>query len=367
MSVQIGQKFREERKIRTDGNTVKNMPTETDPQATPQACAAYPQLRMRRLRSGNWIRSMVEETLIRVSDLIWPVFATEGRNLREPVPSMPGVERLSIDLLTEEIKKAEDLGIPAIAVFPVVPADKKTADAAEALNPDNLMCRAIAAIRKSSPEIGIIADVALDPYTLHGHDGLLENGKILNDETIEILCRQALVQARAGSDIIAPSDMMDGRIGRIRQSLDRNGFHDTMILSYAVKYASGFYGPFRDAVNSGSFLKGDKKTYQMNPANGDEALREAALDVAEGADMIMVKPGLPYLDIVFRIKKAFGVPTFSYQVSGEYAMMQAAAAQGWLDYETCLIETLLGFKRAGCNGILTYGALDAARFLRKMS
>lgn len=342
---------------------VKDTATKTSGQAHLPKSPAYPQLRMRRLRSTEWIRGMVEETHLRVSDLIWPVFATEGRNIREPVPSMPGVERLSIDLLTNEIKKAADLGIPAIAIFPVVPSEKKTTDAAEAFNPDNLICRAISAIKVSTPEIGIIADVALDPYTAHGHDGVLENGKILNDETIEVLCRQAFIQAKAGADIIAPSDMMDGRIGQIRQSLDQGGFQDTMILSYAAKYASCFYGPFRDAVNSGNFLKGDKKTYQMNPANGDEALREVALDIAEGADMIMIKPGLPYLDIITRVKATFGIPTFAYQVSGEYAMMQAAAAQGWLNYESSLLETLLCFKRAGCDGILTYGALDAARIL----
>jgi porphobilinogen synthase len=325
---------------------------------------AYPTTRLRRLRSSGWMREMVAEHKLGVQDLIWPVFVIDGHNIREPISSMPGVERLSIDQLLQEAKKAADAGIPAIALFPVVPAEKKTMDGAESYNADNLICRAISTLKSKVPQIGIITDVALDPYTTHGHDGLLIDGKIANDETIDTLMRQSEVQAAAGCDIIAPSDMMDGRIGKIRQHLDNKGFEDTAILSYAAKYASCFYGPFRDAVNSGGFLKGDKKTYQMNPANSDEALREAALDIAEGADMIMVKPGLPYLDIIHRIKSTFAMPTFAYHVSGEYAMLKAAADKGWLDYEAALLETLLSFKRAGCDGILTYGAVECAKILK---
>jgi porphobilinogen synthase len=326
---------------------------------------AYPQVRMRRMRSKAWLRDMMQEHHVRAADLIWPVFITEGTNTSEPVASMPGVERLSIDRLLENLKRANDLEINAFALFPVVPAEKKTMDGREALNPGNLICRAIQAIKKELPEVGIITDVALDPYTTHGHDGLMHDGKILNDETVEVLCKQSLIQSQAGADIIAPSDMMDGRVGQIRSTLDANGFTDTAILSYAVKYASCFYGPFRDAVGSSGFLKGDKKTYQMNPANAAEALREVALDINEGADMIMVKPGLPYLDIIKSVKDSFGVPTFAYQVSGEYAMLRAAAANGWLDYDAALAESLLAFKRAGCDGILSYGAVDYARFLQK--
>ena len=320
---------------------------------------------MRRMRSAGWIRDMAAEHHLSVSDLIWPLFVTEGQNNRETIPSMPGVERLSIDLLTENVKRAADAGIPAVALFPVTPVEKKTIDGKEACNPGNLICRTIQALKKAAPEIGIITDVALDPYTTHGHDGILENGKILNDPTIELLMRQSLVQAQAGADIIAPSDMMDGRIGKIRDALDSDGFENTMILSYAIKYASGFYGPFRDAVNSAGFLKGDKKTYQMNPANSDEALREVALDIAEGADMIMVKPGLPYLDIIRRVKDNFNIPVLAYHVSGEYAMLKAAAQNGWLDYELCLLESLLAFKRAGCSAILTYSAMDCAQIIKK--
>jgi porphobilinogen synthase len=325
----------------------------------------YPQVRMRRLRAKGWLRDMMQEHHVRASDLIWPVFVTEGTNMRQPVTSMPGAERLSLDLLLDELKRARDLEIKAFALFPVTPPDKKTMDGREAVNPDNLMCRAIQTIKKQLPECGIITDVALDPYTTHGHDGLVENGNILNDETVEILCKQSLIQAQAGADIIAPSDMMDGRVGQIRSILDQNGFTETSILSYAVKYASCFYGPFRDAVGSAGFLKGDKKTYQMNPANAHEALREVALDIAEGADMIMVKPGLPYLDIIKSVKDTFGVPTFAYQVSGEYAMLRAAAANGWLDYDMALAESLLAFKRAGCDAILSYGAVDFAKTLQK--
>ncbi len=335
----------------------KNIPEE--------APSSYPATRLRRLRSSGWLRDLVQEHHVRAADLIWPVFITEGTNAREPVGSMPGVERVSIDQLLEDIKRASDLDIRAFALFPVVPAEKKTMDGREALNPGNLICRAISEIKKHLPGVGIITDIALDPYTTHGHDGLMNNGKILNDETVKILCKQSLIQAQAGADIIAPSDMMDGRVGQIRSTLDQNKFTDTAILSYAVKYASCFYGPFRDAVGSSGFLKGDKKTYQMNPANAAEALREVALDISEGADMVMVKPGMPYLDIIKSVKDTFNVPTFAYQVSGEYAMLKAAAQNGWLDYEAALAESLLAFKRAGCDGVLSYGAVDFARFLQK--
>lgn len=325
--------------------------------------SAFPALRMRRLRAQPWIRDLVQETRISVTDLIWPLFVIEGTGVREDIPSMPGVRRTSIDLAVEAAREACDLGLRAIALFPVTPSSKKTEDGREACNSENLVCRAIYAIKKSVPEIGIITDVALDPYTTHGHDGLVRDGSILNDETVEVLCRQALVQAQAGADVIAPSDMMDGRVGAIRHALDRAGYQNTIILSYAAKYASAFYGPFRDAVQSKGCLTGDKKTYQMNPANAEEALREVALDLSEGADMVMVKPGLPYLDVIRDIKQAFNVPTFAYHVSGEYAMLRAAAAEGWLDYPSTLIETLACFKRAGADGILTYAAPDAARLL----
>lgn len=332
-------------------------------QPRPSPSPTYPWTRLRHLRSQTWIRDIVAENTLHPDDLIWPVFIKEGENEREPVGSMPGIERLSLDLAIEDIKRALDTGIKAFALFPVTDAHKKTEDGREALNPDNLMCRALQAIKKEHPTAGLIADVALDPYTSHGHDGLVRDSKILNDETVDILCTQALIQAQAGADIIAPSDMMDGRIGKIRSTLEAHSRHDTLILSYAAKYASAFYGPFREAVGSGEVLKGDKKTYQMNPANSDEALREVALDIAEGADMIMVKPGGPYLDIARRIKDNFSIPLLAYQVSGEYAMLRAAAQNGWLDYEACLLESLMGFKRAGCNAILTYGAVDAARIL----
>ncbi len=325
--------------------------------------AQYPSLRMRRLRSQDWIRDLVCEHHVRTSDLIWPLFITEGQNQREPIKSLPGVERLSIDLAIQSIKQAADWGIKAIALFPATPQDKKNENGKEALNPKNLICTAISEIKKQVPHIGIIADVALDPYTSHGHDGLLKGGKILNDETVEVLCKQALTLASAGADIIAPSDMMDGRIGAIRATLESKKHHDVMILSYAAKFASSFYGPFRDAVGSSGVLQGNKKTYQMNPANAQEALREVALDIAEGADMVMVKPGLPYLDIIQRIKSEHNIPVFAYHVSGEFAMLKAAAANGWLNYEDVLMETLLAFKRAGSNAILTYGAYDLARLL----
>ena len=324
-----------------------------------------PIARPRRLRVSPWIRNMVSEHRVTVNDLIWPVFIQEGNNLRTPIASMPGVERLSIDLLTLAVKEARDLGIPAIALFPATPANLKTQDGEEAFNPENLVCRTIRAIKSAVPDIGIICDVALDPYTSHGQDGLVRNGVVVNDETVEVLCKQSVVQARAGCDVIAPSDMMDGRVGAIRKALDNAGFSHVAILSYAAKYASAFYGPFRDAVGSANNLgKSDKKTYQMDPSNSSEALREVALDIAEGADMVMVKPGMPYLDVVARVKDAFKVPTFAYQVSGEYAMLKAAAANGWLDHDKVMMETLLGFKRAGADGILTYFAPAAAKLLK---
>jgi len=325
----------------------------------------YPRTRLRRNRADAWTRRLVAEVRLAPDDLIWPLFVVAGEGRREPVASMPGVERLSIDLLTAAIDEARGLGIPAVALFPTVDPWDKADDAAEAYNPDNLLCRAVRTVKTAHPDVGVITDVALDPYTPHGHDGLMRGGRIVNDETVAVLCRQALAQARAGADVIAPSDMMDGRVGLIRSALDQGGFELVRILAYSAKYASAFYGPFRDAVGSGGVLLGDKKTYQMDPANSDEALREIALDLAEGADMVMVKPGLPYLDIVRRAKDAFGVPTFVYQVSGEYAMMKAAAVNGWLDYGRILLETLLGFKRAGADGILTYGAVEAARLLRE--
>jgi porphobilinogen synthase len=327
--------------------------------------AAFPRTRLRRNRADAWTRRLVAENTLTVDDLIWPVFVIEGENRREPVASMPGVERLTIDLLCEAVVQAGSLGIPCIALFPVVGSDAKSEDAAEAYNPQNLMNRAIRTVKAAAPEVGILGDVALDPYTTHGHDGILRDGYIQNDETVEVLIRQALSQAEAGVDIVAPSDMMDGRIGAIRDKLDAEGYQLTRVCSYAAKYASAFYGPFRDAVNSGGFLKGDKTTYQMNPANTDEALREVACDLQEGADMVMVKPGLPYLDIIRRVKDQFAVPTFAYHVSGEYAMLRAASANGWLNYDKALLETLMGFKRAGCDAILTYGAVDAAKLLKQ--
>ncbi len=306
---------------------------------------------------------MIAENKLSADDFIWPVFVCDGENLREPVASMPGVERISVDLIAAAGAEAKSLGIPAMAFFPNTDPALKTPDAAEALNPDNLVCRATKALKDAHPEIGIVCDVALDPYNSDGHDGIVKNGVIVNDETVEILCRQALVQAAAGCDIIAPSDMMDGRIGAIRRALDGDGFEHVRIMSYAAKYASAFYGPFRDAVGAGSALKGDKKTYQMDPANSDEALHEVAMDIAEGADMVMVKPGMPYLDIVRRVKDTFGVPTFAYQVSGEYAMLKGAANNGWLDNDKVILESLIAFKRAGANGILTYFAVEAAKLL----
>lgn len=327
--------------------------------------AAFPKTRMRRNRQDAWSRNMVAEHRVGVSDLIWPVFVLEGQGQREAVASMPGVERLSIDLLLPAIEEAKQLGIPAVALFPVTPSDRKSADGAEAANEDNLICRAVRAIKRHVPDIGVVCDVALDPYTDHGHDGLLnQDGDILNDETLAVLIRQSLVQAGAGCDIIAPSDMMDGRIGVIRNALEEQGFINTKIMSYAAKYASAYYGPFRDAVGSAGTLKSKgKQSYQMDPGNTDEALREVALDLAEGADMVMVKPGMPYLDIIRRVRDAFAVPTFAYQVSGEYAMIKAAAANGWIDGDKAMAEALLAFKRAGADGVLTYAAVDMARSL----
>jgi porphobilinogen synthase len=328
----------------------------------------YPSTRLRRNRRDGWTRRLVAEHHVRVDDLIWPVFVHEGQQRRESISSMPGVDRLSIDLLVAAVGHAADLGIPAVALFPATEPEKKTEDAAEAFNPENLVCRAVRAVKQACGDrIGVVCDVALDPYSSHGQDGLVQDGYVVNDPTVQALCRQALVQAQAGCDIIAPSDMMDGRVGAIRQALDQAGFEHVRIMAYAAKYASSFYGPFRDAVGSAANLgSGDKRTYQMDPANGDEALREVALDLQEGADMVMVKPGMPYLDIVRRVKETFGVPTFAYQVSGEYAMLCAAAANGWLDRRRVVAESLLSFKRAGADGILTYFAVEIAEQLREV-
>lgn len=325
----------------------------------------FPQVRLRRLRRTDWLRRLVREHELSPNDFLWPVFIQEGQGQRTPISSMPGVERLSVDLLTEAVAEAAELGIPAVALFPATDPAKKTPDGEEAFNPENLVCTAVRAIKAAKIDIGIVCDVALDPYTTHGQDGLLRDGIVVNDETLIALGKQAVNQAAAGCDIIAPSDMMDGRIAAVRAALDAAGFDQVAILSYAAKYASAYYGPFRDAVGSKANLgQGDKRTYQMDPANGDEALREVALDLAEGADMVMVKPGQPYLDIVYRVKTTFGVPTFAYQVSGEYAQIAAAAERGWIDREKTMLESLLAFKRAGADGILTYFAIDAARRLR---
>ena len=325
----------------------------------------FPAIRMRRNRATDWSRRLVAENTLCVDDLIWPVFVHDGDGTI-PVSSMPGVERLSIDLLIENAARARDLGIPAIALFPVIDQALKSEDGAEAANPENLVCRAVRALKAAVPDIGIICDVALDPFTSHGQDGILENGYVVNDRTIDMLIEQALVQAEAGCDILAPSDMMDGRIGAIRAALEERGMVNTQIMSYAAKYASAFYGPFRDAVqSSGNLGRTDKKNYQMDPANSEEALREVALDLAEGADMVIVKPGMPYLDICRRVKERFGVPLYAYQVSGEYAMLQAAGRNGWLDLDAVMAESLLAFKRAGCDGILTYFAPAMAEKLKK--
>lgn len=330
---------------------------------TPLA-APFPLGRPRRLRRTPWIRSLVAETRLAPSDLIWPIFVRDGIDAEEPVATLPGVARLSIDRAVRAAEEAAGLGIPCLALFPYTEAADKNPDATEAWNPDNLVNRATRAIKAAVPEIGVLLDVALDPYNSEGHDGLVRGGEVVNDETLMALRQMALAQAEAGADILGPSDMMDGRIGVIRQALEENDFSQVMIMSYAAKYASCFYGPFRDAVGSGSALKGDKKTYQMDYANTDEALREVAIDLAEGADMVMVKPGMPYLDVCARVKAEFGVPTFAYQVSGEYAMIEAAARNGWLDGEAAMLESLTAFKRAGCDGILSYFAPRAARRLR---
>jgi porphobilinogen synthase len=322
-------------------------------------------IRPRRNRRADWARRLVREHVLTTDDLIWPLFVVDGHNVRTPVPSMPGVERLSVDMAVRAAARAAELTIPCLALFPYTDPSRRDDDGSEALKADNLVCRAIRAIKQEVPQIGLLCDVALDPYTSHGHDGLMRDGVILNDETVAVLVRQALVQAEAGCDIIAPSDMMDGRVGAIRAGLDQAGFTDVQIMAYAAKYASVFYGPFRDAVGSSATLTGDKRTYQMDPANSDEALREVELDIAEGADMVMVKPGLPYLDILHRIKAAFGMPTFAYQVSGEYAMIMAAAGNGWLDGDKAMIESLIAFKRAGADGILTYFAQRIAEKLKK--
>ena len=324
----------------------------------------YPSTRMRRMRADAFSRDLMREHRVQATDLVWPVFVQEGEG-REPVPSMPGIERLGIEALVEEATQAHALGIPAVAVFPVVETDQKSERAEEACNPDGIAQRAIAALKQAIPELGVISDVALDPFTSHGQDGLIdEKGYVLNDATVEVLVEQALSHARAGADIVAPSDMMDGRIGSIRHSLEVNGFHNTKILAYSAKYASAFYGPFRDAVGSAANLGGgDKYSYQMDPANSDEALREVALDIEEGADIVMIKPGLPYLDIVRRTKQQFGMPTFVYQVSGEYSMLKAAAQSGWLEEQSCVMESLLAIKRAGADAILTYFAKEVARWL----
>lgn len=320
-------------------------------------------VRLRRTRAQAWSRALVRETSLLPSDLIWPLFIIEGQNERVPVKTMPGVDRLSIDLAVEAARQAAAEGIPALALFPNTPPDRRSEDAEEAFNPDNLMCRALSAIKSAVPEIGLVADVALDPYTSHGQDGLVRDGVILNDETVSMLIRQSLAQARAGADIIAPSDMMDGRIGAIRAALDAEGFPDTILMSYAAKYASAFYGPFRDAVGSGTRLKGDKRTYQLDYANASEAIREVEQDIAEGADLVMVKPGLPYLDIVRAVKDRFEVPVYAYQVSGEYAMIAIAAEAGAIERKAAMIESLHAFKRAGASGVLSYFALEAARLI----
>ncbi len=326
--------------------------------------APFPISRPRRLRRTPWIREMVQETRLHPSDLIWPLFIRDGAGIEEPIASMPGVNRLSIDKAVEAAQRAVDLGIPCIALFPYTETSDKNEDCTEAFNPRNLVNSATRAINAAVPNIGIMLDVALDPYNSLGHDGIVRNGIVLNDETLLALEKQALVQAEAGADILGPSDMMDGRIGVIRNALESNDFPDVAIMAYSAKYASAFYGPFRDAVGASGALKGDKKTYQLDPANSDEALREIAADLAEGADMVMVKPGMPYLDICRRVKDQFGVPTFAYQVSGEYSMIMAAAQNGWIDRDKAMMESLLAFKRAGCDGILTYFAADAARLLR---
>ncbi len=347
-----------QRKADPSSSRPRNAPSVLEP-----ASPGFPTTRMRRNRAQPWSRRLVAENVLTPADLIWPVFVVDGKNKRVPIASMPGVERLSVDLIVGAAREAASLGIPMIALFPYTDPKLRTEDAREAFNADNLVCRATRAIKDAGLDIGVMLDVALDPYTSHGHDGLMRGDEIVNDETLDALVKQSLVQAKAGCDVIAPSDMMDGRIGAIRRALDADGHTATQIMAYAAKYASAFYGPFRDAVGSSSTLKGDKRTYQMDPANTDEALREVALDIEEGADMVMVKPGMPYLDVCRRVSETFGVPTFAYQVSGEYAMLTGAAERGWLDGEKVMLESLIAFKRAGCAGVLTYYAVDAAKVL----
>jgi porphobilinogen synthase len=341
------------------------LPPVADPAIKPAMDEILGGRRMRRNRRAEWSRRLVRESALSAADLIWPLFLGESGAAREPVAAMPGVDRLSVDEAVREAERAVNLGIPAIALFPNTAPGLRDAAGSEALNPDNLVCTAVRAIKAAVPELGIVTDVALDPYTSHGHDGLMVGDEIVNDPTVAHLVLQALIQAEAGADIIAPSDMMDGRVGAIRRGLDAKGFADVQIMAYTAKYASAFYGPFRDAIGTARTLVGDKRTYQMDPANGDEALREAALDIAEGADMIMVKPGMPYLDIIWRLKQAFGMPTFAYQVSGEYSMIRAAAANNWIDGERAMMESLIAFKRAGADGVLTYFAPFAAEMLRR--
>jgi porphobilinogen synthase len=328
------------------------------------AVGRYPAIRMRRNRRDAWTRRLVAENSLSVDDLIWPIFVIEGQGLVTPVDTGHRADRVTLDRLVEHVAPVAELGVPAVALFPATPAARKDAEGTESGNPENLICNAARVLKRAFPDLGLVGDVALDPYTDHGHDGVIRNGYVANDESVAVLVRQALNQAQAGIDVIAPSDMMDGRVGAIRAALDEAGMIDTRIMSYAAKYASAFYGPFRDALGSGGVLKGDKRTYQMDPANTDEALREVAMDLDEGADMVMVKPGLPYLDVVHRVKARFGVPTFAYQVSGEYAMIMAAVRNGWLDHHKAMLESLMAFKRAGANGVLTYFAPEAARLLR---
>ncbi len=324
----------------------------------------FPATRLRRNRADSWTRRLVAETALTVDDLIWPVFVIEGSGTMTEVASMPGVRRVTLDRLAAHVEPAARLGVPMAALFPMTPAELKDADGTEAVNPENLICRAASLLKREFPEMGLLGDVALDLYTTHGHDGVLRDGWVANDESVAVLARQAVVQAQAGVDVVGPSDMMDGRVGAIRSALDTAGLDRTRIMSYAAKYASAFYGPYRDAVGSAR-LNGDKKTYQMDPANSDEALREVEMDLLEGADMVMVKPGMPYLDILRRVHERFGVPTFAYQVSGEYSMIMAAVERGWIDHDKAMMESLIAFKRAGAAGVLTYFALDAARLLQR--
>ena len=337
---------------------------QTDGTLSSYSLGAYPRTRLRRNRHDDWSRRLVAENIVTPADLIWPVFVQPGDGPRQPIASMPGVDRLTVAQLIDAAGEAASLGIPCIALFPATEANLKTDDGQEAWNENNLICQAVRALKRQVPDLGVLCDVALDPYTSHGHDGIVVEDRVVNDETIEALVRQSLTQARAGCDVIAPSDMMDGRIGAIRDALDANGFQDVAIMSYATKFASAFYGPYREAVGTAGLLKGDKKTYYIDHANSDEAVREAEQDIAEGADMLMVKPGLPYLDIIRRLKDEFQMPTFAYQVSGEYSMIKAAGANGWIDGEKAMLESLLAFKRAGCDGILTYFAPEVAAMLK---